>query len=159
MAKMTHDEIGVAIARHYAREVGMVNEDEGYSPDALEEARGLAFADAIKAAGGYVRSHSNVRDPFQSDAHYIGVGRVWRRVAAIMWRQACEHDTGNREAICNMTIGEVISLYLDTDRSVWFTEDGREVAGSRAGGLADPAKECGAVSPDFRNERDRQNFG
>ena len=156
--KLTHNEIGSRIAHHYANEVGVVDEAEGFSPDALDEARGLAFADAIKAAGGYVRSHSNTRNPFGDNPSYIGVGRLWRRLAALIWRQVCDHDTGNARAICRMTIGEFISLYVDTDQSVWFKENGREVEGARPGISRDVAKEIGIVEADPRNETDRRNL-
>ena len=158
--KLTHEEVGEALARHYENEYKYAStgdEEEGYSRVALAEARGMAFAEAVKAVGGYIRSHSNASNPFKVGPAYINVGRLWREIARLMWRQVCEHDTGNAEAICKMTVGDLISLYVDTDMGASFTENGSEIVKTYPGGSNDPAKAQGIVEPDVRNEQDRRN--
>lgn len=101
--------------------------------DSEDDVFAKALAEAMKAVGLFVRDYTDTR--FMGE--YIPVETAWRKVADWMHGEICR--TGDRRALLNMTVGEFLSLYADTQR-----------------GLLDPAKDLGLVPLDERNERDNQ---
>lgn len=113
------------------------NEIERLVEDAIEDhepaPRSVAFGKVLQRAGVFVRDYTSTA--FAGD--YVDVPIAWTKVAA--WLHGEISRTERNEAILKMTIGEFLSLYVDTQP-----------------GLMDWAKQRGLIPPDPRNKRDEQ---